>query len=96
MNPQNFVVPSSENHPLSPALGDHGSAFCAFPRYAFSRVVGEAVAQSFVLLSGIALHKYITLSKKIFLRYSCCAILYNTPHLKKTFLFNLFAMLLDM
>ena len=51
---------------------------------------------SFVLLSGIALHKYITLSKKIFLRYSCCAILYNTPHLKKTFLFNLFAMLLDM
>ena len=55
MNPQNFVVPSSENHPLSPPLGDHGSAFCAFPRYAFSRVVGEAVAQSFVLLSGISI-----------------------------------------
>ena len=46
MNPQNFVVPRAENHPLSPALGDHGSAFCAFSRYAFSRV-GEAVAQSF-------------------------------------------------
>ena len=55
MNPQNFVVPSAENHPLSPALGDHGSAFCAFPRHDFSRVVGEAVAQSFLFLRGISI-----------------------------------------
>ena len=54
MNPQNFVVPRAENHPLSPALGDHGSAFCAFSRYAFSRV-GDAVAQSFLLLSAISI-----------------------------------------
>ena len=54
MDPQNFVVPRAENHPLSPALGDHGSAFCAFSRYAFSRV-GDAVAQSFLLLSAISI-----------------------------------------
>ena len=46
---------------------------------------------SFVWLSGVALHKYITLFFfLIFLRYSCFAILCNTPHLKKTFFFLIF------